>query len=245
MPIHARFTGGREGCCMSCRGALRLVLALLLATGASAVALGSRTEVHAGVDDGWTVISVGNAHTCGVTTVGELFCWGDGNEGQLGDGTTNTLLRQMVPLEVTTPSVTWTSVDVGNRHSCGLTDDGHIWCWGLGTNGEIGNGDTPPVDFYPSPQQVVRPAGVVWASVSAGNLRTCALTTNGDLYCWGANNKGQLGVGDLVDRSSPTLVPRQNGSPWTSVDAGVAESNNFGGQFTCGVNAAGDGRWGG
>src|SRR4051812_38872618 len=61
--------------------------------------------------------------------------------------------------------------------------------------------------------------GTTWTMVSTGRSHTCAIMTGGTLWCWGANNAGQLGVGDFVDRSSPVVLQSGNGG-WTWVSAG-------------------------
>ncbi len=224
----------------------RVVVATLLAATAVVVSGAAPQPVSAGVDDGWEMIDVGDTHSCGLTTVDEIFCWGGGNEGQLGDGTTNTLLRQLVPLEVTAPSgVTWASVDTGAYHTCATTTGGDIYCWGIDDEGRLGNGNAAVDDFFPSPTLVDRPVGVTWASVTAAGSHTCALTTSGDVYCFGDNDRGQLGVGDENPRNTPTQVTLPAGVVVESIEVGVGAAGLFDSRTTCVVSTLGAGYcWG-
>ena len=227
--------------------ALRIVAATLLATTMLVFATSAAPpSVSAGVDDGWEMIDVGDGHSCGVTTVNEIFCWGGGSEGQLGDGTTNTLLNQLFPLEVAAPAgVTWASVDTGGAHTCATTTDGDIYCWGVDDEGRLGNGNTAVDDFFPSPTLVDRPAGVSWASVTAAGSHTCALTTNGEAYCFGENDRGQLGVGDENPRNTPTPVLLPAGIVVDSIEVGTGVGGLFDSRTTCVVSTVGAGYcWG-
>jgi alpha-tubulin suppressor-like RCC1 family protein len=85
-------------------------------------------------------LGVGSNHGCGLTSVGAAYCWGINSSGQLGDGTTT---QGAVPTAVTMPTgVTFTSLGVGANHSCGLTAAGAYYCWGLNTQGQLGDGTT-------------------------------------------------------------------------------------------------------
>ncbi|MGF1465601.1 MAG: RCC1 domain-containing protein [Sandaracinaceae bacterium] len=92
---------------------------------------------------------------------------------------------------------------VGDRHGCAILAGGGLACWGENDSGQLGVGET--FAFTAAPQRVAPPDG--WLAVAAYGETTCALRAEGALYCWGANSKGQLGVGDTADRSEPTLVP--------------------------------------
>ena len=202
----------------------------------------------ADVSDGWAVIDVGYNHTCGVTTVGEAYCWGQSTEGALGNGESGGPGRERLPNLVPAPAgVTWASIDAGQYHTCGLSTDGDLFCWGNDNLdvGTLGNGPVVDGQFrYPDPTPVVTPAGVTWASVSAGR-HTCALTTTGDAYCWGLGGEGQIGDGATENRDVPTLVAAPAGVVWDQIHVGSPDSNNFGSQHTCAVSTTGAGYcWG-
>lgn len=210
--------------------------ATLLLTLGLAIAI-TTTPSSGAVSDGWSVIDVGYHHSCGVTTIGEAYCWGAGISGD-----------ETLPVLVPAPAgVTWATVDTGLYHSCGLSTDGDLFCWGNDglEVGTLGNGPVVADQFlYPDPTPVVTPPGVTWASISAGQ-HSCALSTDGDAYCWGLGERGQIGDGADENRDVPTLVTAPPGVEWASVHAGAPDSNNFGSQHSCAISTTGAGYcWG-
>jgi alpha-tubulin suppressor-like RCC1 family protein len=122
-------------------------------------------------------------------------------------------------------------------HTCGVTPAGRIDCWGANGFGQLGNGG---FDDAAVPIPVMVPPGVEFREVSAGGHHTCALSADFDVYCWGANGRGQLGA-DTAFQSTPFPVRVFNVGTFTSLSAG--------GFFTCGSNPDvtscwGDNRWG-
>ncbi len=176
----------------------------------------------------WKKISAGSSHACGIKANGTLYCWGTG--GELGNGSFDTATPTLVGVSTDT----WLTVDAGVQHSCAIKLDNSLWCWGYGGTGALGDGLSS--DSINSIVTVKAP-GIKWASVSAGLFFTCAIDTIGDLYCWGSNGDGQLGLGvDAVTTASvsvPTLVARIGTASWTSVSAGgstVCATTNSGNQ---------------
>ncbi len=146
-------------------------------------------------------LTAGTYHTCGLTPAGAAYCWGHNGFGQLGLG--NTVGPQTSPQAVVMPSgVTFGSLTAGRYHSCGLTSAGAAYCWGYNGLGQLGDGTR--VDAS-SPQAVVMPSGVLFASLTAGLYHTCGLTRAGAAYCWGFNGSGQLGLGTTA---SPQTLPQ-------------------------------------
>jgi alpha-tubulin suppressor-like RCC1 family protein len=123
-------------------------------------------------------ISAGARHTCALALDSRIYCWGDNLRGALGDPT----VRQSFVPGTIASSALFMDVAAGGLHSCGLRTDGAILCWGaneflqLGTSG-VGSGSAIPV----ATATLLR-----FASVSAGEQRTCARTADGASYCWGA-----------------------------------------------------------
>jgi alpha-tubulin suppressor-like RCC1 family protein len=106
---------------------------------------------------------------------------------------------------VTVRTIEVTTVSGGYNHSCALSASGAAYCWGSGPYGQLGDGSTAG-NPRPQPTAVLMPEGVTFASISAGKLRSCALTPGGEAYCWGLNNAGQIGDGTTVNRDRPTAV---------------------------------------
>ena len=102
----------------------------------------------------FTSISAHTSHTCGVTTSGAAYCWGNGNWGKLGNGTDDPLYNQTTPVAVL-GELAFASVSVGEFHNCGVTTAGAAYCWGAGSTGELGNGST---DKQTTPVAVGPPA---------------------------------------------------------------------------------------
>src|SRR5207244_554717 len=84
-------------------------------------------------------------------------------------------------------------VTAGDRHTCARKADGTAWCWGLNLSGQLGLGDTVN---RTSPAQLTG-LGTGTASIAAGGLHACAMESDGSVWCWGANDYGQLGNGTI------------------------------------------------
>ena len=103
---------------------------------------------------------------------------------------------------------TYTSLTAGDWHACALTGSGTMQCWGDNAKGQLGDGSSIPVSTLSV--EVSRLSGV--KSVTAAASHTCALTDAGAVECWGENEKGQLGDGTTVNRSTPVSVAGLAGS---------------------------------
>lgn len=150
-------------------------------------------------------LAAGDAHTCALTVLGTVFCWGRNNHGQLGDRNT---LDRLAPTSVSRLSSRISALAAGGDHTCALTTIGLIHCWGSNVYGQLGNGMRE--DQY-------TPASVnsLYSKVSAlgtGRNHTCVISANDSVYCWGANDSGQLGDDTLSDRRLPVPVKVQTPS---------------------------------
>jgi alpha-tubulin suppressor-like RCC1 family protein len=96
------------------------------------------------------------------------------------------------------------SFSVGAGHACARRTNGRLFCWGADGQGQLGNGDATGDRTAPVP---VAGGATNWASVGAGGLHTCGRRTGGRLFCWGDDDYGQLGSGNVTgDRAQPTEV---------------------------------------
>lgn len=191
-----------------------------LLRGAPATSSTTPTQVTgAGI---WRVIASGSNHRCGVTTSDEVKCWGNNDRGQLG---TSNFTSSAVPVPLFSTEH-FASVTVGGSNTCALSLSNQLYCWGSGrstpslvpssvpftalstsSTGAVcargtdaviycGSGDGPLVD--PAP-------GLKLRAVSVGYSHTCGIGSDGLLYCWGHNDFGETGTGDLTFRNSPSL----------------------------------------
>lgn len=175
-------------------------------------------------------IEGGNWSTCGLTTGGQAYCWGYGYYGQLGNGQVGYTDGVPTPQAVQ-GSHTFRKISVGFEHACALDEDGAAWCWGNNTYGQLGSGETRVVYGEPVPVQVV--GGLAFTDLSAGRDHTCAITPDGELYCWGDNEVGQFGDGaSAPGLLVPRPVPAGVGHRWKAIATGDSH--------VCGVTTAGE-----
>ena len=190
----------------------------------------------------------GGAHTCGLTSDGTAYCWGQNANGQLGDGTFN---PKNTPVRVST-SLRFTMINAGEEHTCALTGDGAALCWGRNDGGQLGDGTTV-ARSTPTPVAMNLAFQVIDAGGYGGPVNnpfpsfTCALTTAGDAYCWGENEFGNLGRG-TAGLPQPLPAPVVGGLKFGSLTVGLDDhacAVTLGGQAYCwGANfggALGDG----
>lgn len=169
-------------------------------------------------------ISTGGYHTCAITLSGGVKCWGLGNDGQLGNGST---MNSYIPKDVNGLGATVVSVAAGDFHTCAVTSTGGVKCWGNNIRGQLGNGTTTasllPVDV------VGLTVGV--EAVYAGRQHTCAVTSTGGVKCWGWNDKGQLGNNTTSTSQSTPVDVVGLGSGVSSMSAGF--------RHTCALTSSG------
>ena len=187
-------------------------------------------------------IATGGAFTVGLTTSGQVFSWGAGSLGQLGDGST---ASSTVPVPVTFPTgpggapVVITAVTAASAHALALTSTGAVFAWGADVFGQLGSGGATPVDV-PTPVSV--PTGVTFTAIAAGGDHSLGLTATGQVLAWGANNYGQLGDGTTASHATPAAINAPAGVTFTAIAAGTAHSLAVaadGSVYSWGFNASG------
>ncbi len=165
------------------------------------------TPVDLGAGRTATALALEYSHTCALLDNGTVKCWGNNTSGELGYGdTTQRTAPPATPVDLGAGR-TATALAVAAYRSCALLDNGSLKCWGLNYYGQLGLGDTTSRTVPPT-LPVAFGAGRTVRAVSLGESHTCAILDDHSVKCWGRNHEGQLGAGDLLDRTAPSTPIR-------------------------------------
>ena len=171
--------------------------------------LGTGTQVNSMIPvdvvdlpPGMRSVAAGLFHTCAVTGVGGVMCWGDNGYKQLGADSVppgaNLRPRSVASLETGI-----SAISAGSFHTCVATDVGGMKCWGSNGYGQLGIGNAQSTGL---PSDVLGLSATV-ASMTTGTTNSCALLGTGGMKCWGDNGYGQLGDGTIsTERRAPVDV---------------------------------------
>jgi alpha-tubulin suppressor-like RCC1 family protein len=157
---------------------------------------------------GFSAVSTFRDTSCAIRrSDSTIFCWGRNSAAQLGQG-----FASGTPIGIPTPiggllaGVAVSQISVGNDHACAIrASNSLLYCWGSNANGQVGINSTATPQVSPVLVTGLL-SGVAVRKVSCGRRHTCALQSNGSLYCWGENTAGQLGHGGLVQVETPKLT---------------------------------------
>jgi alpha-tubulin suppressor-like RCC1 family protein len=168
-----------------------------------------------------TQLAAGGLHTCALSDVGEVWCWGRNRQGQLGldDIEDRLYATQVLDPTGTAPLDGVEDIVAGNNYTCARTVDTEAYCWGYNTYGQLGDG-TFEDSLLPTPVMIgLTPlSDIVQISTVAVSEHTCARDDVGRVRCWGRNGEGQLGRGGTADSPIPGLVHAVSGAgPLTEV----------------------------
>jgi len=161
-------------------------------------------------------LSTGKQHACVVKVDGTIWCWGANHAGQLGFGEDQStgIGSSNVPVSVYgINKAVW--VGVAESHTCAITADQNVTCWGQNSFGALGDNSeedaVSPVNTQPR---------LFASQVDGGNTHTCGIVSDGTVQCWGSN-QGKFGNGSLDGSLKPTAsVTAINNARW--IDAGEA-----------------------
>ena len=171
----------------------------------------------------WSKIACGERNAFALKTDGTLWSWGRNESGWLGlnEGSNTTSLSKSSPCQIGSDT-SWTSnYAVSYQGVLAIKTDGTLWSWGKNNNGHLGQNSQAN---YSSPVQVGSES--TWSSVNInGDFKVRAIKTDGTLWSWGYNNKGQLGDNSIIYRSSPVQVGSE--SDWTKI-GGVGGRVSYG-----------------
>lgn len=174
----------------------------------------------------------GVGHACALTVGGAVRCWGRGAQGQLGDGR---LFDRMLPVTARGLTSGVRSITAGDGHTCAVDADGVPWCWGYSVAGEESD---DPFITQPTPVPVDGlPEDVL--DIATRGRQTCAVTGQGEVWCWGRNDHGQ--IGPYINHMIIDPIPRRiEGLP------GSVRTVAMGTSHVCAVTAIGASYcWGG
>lgn len=184
----------------------------------------------------WSAITASSDTTCAIEQVtNDMYCWGLGTSGQLGDGT---VVSKNLPTLVS-GGRKWTKVSGGNAHMCAIeqtTND--QYCWGLNNYNQLGDTTTTTRNV---PTLVA--GGLKWSSVGAGYSHSCGVELGtDDGYCWGYGVSGRLGDGAATQRNAPSKITGT--TKWSMVKGGYTHScgieKTTGNGYCWGANSAGE-----
>ena len=192
-------------------------------------------------------LDAGGDITCGLISLGESFCWGLNNLGQLGVATTTLCFPEIAPGSTASdppracsilpsrvaPTLAFTAVAAGDSSACGIAISGQTYCWGDNSLGQLGDGSGAN---RTTPRLVT--GAQTFTSISVGGGHACALAAGGAAYCWGQDSSGQLGDARRVNSTTPIPVSSGGQAPavFTSISAGY--------RHTCALQAGTAYCWG-
>ncbi|XP_078088320.1 RCC1 and BTB domain-containing protein 2-like isoform X4 [Mustelus asterias] len=178
-------------------------------------------------------------HVVLTTSDGEVYAWGNNGYSQLGNGTTT---QGLSPCQVSTNLLhkKVTEVACGSHHSMVLTSDGEVYAWGYNNCGQVGSGST---SNQPTPRRVTSCLqNKVVATVACGQSSSMAVLDNGEVYGWGYNGNGQLGLGSNGNQPTPCRLAALQGIHVCQIVCGYAHTlalTDEGSLYSWGANAYG------
>jgi alpha-tubulin suppressor-like RCC1 family protein len=167
----------------------------------------------------------------------ELWSWGLGTSGQMGD---NTIIDRSSPVQTISGGTNWKQVSCGNLHTAAIKTDGTLWVWGGNSNGQLGENSAVTL-LRSSPVQTIS-GGTNWKQAEGGAFFSGAIKTDGSLWMWGSGGNGQLGDNTSIAKSSPVQTI-SGGTNWKQVSCGyyfTAAIKTDGTLWTWGNNTNGD-----
>ncbi len=186
--------------------------------GDRAVTIAGEGVTPAALAGPWDSISVSGHHYCGLQG-DDLYCWGQNQNGQVGDGSNLDDVPAPVPIR---PDKRWRAVQAGYLHTCAVDDDGALWCWGDNDRGQVGLAD---LDAEPHMPEIVD--GVSDADAVTGAFdTTCASQASGTSWCFGEGRSGEVGDAN----ADPASIGAR------TVVSVVFEQLSAGFAHTCGLN---------
>ena len=195
-----------------------------LGIGSTASQINSPTQV--GTSNSWQTFVGNYNHVLAIKADGTLWAWGENSFGQLGDGTN---ISKRTPVQIG-PGISWASLSesAGVQFSLAIATNGTLWGWGYNAYGQLGN-NTTYGGVTSDPTQIGTETN--WQKVSTGSDHTLAIKTDGTLWAWGGNYRGQLGDGTTLQITVPTQVG--TATNWKAIATGQGHSLALKSDSTC------------
>ena len=148
-------------------------------------------------------ISAGDIHTCAILDNGSASCWGAGSKGRLGNGGTS---QQNSPTLTSSLGTGRTAVAIsgGAKHTCAILDSGSVSCWGIGGDGQLGDGGTSDQNSPTLTSSLG--TGRTAVALENGFAHACAILDDASMKCWGNDNNQQLGNGATGSTGDPPVL---------------------------------------
>jgi alpha-tubulin suppressor-like RCC1 family protein len=168
-------------------------------------------------------VASGSTYTCALDNTRNIWCWGDGAFGEIG---LQPFKGSSTPVKVTTVPDKVLTFQAGWFHTCYLTENGIVSCWGKNQEGELGNASNISLAEPVSPVAMDKDVRLM----AAGGQETCTVKNDDQVYCWGRNNYSQIGDHTRVDRLIPVAVTLPEKISQLTV----------GGSFACALGKSGE-----
>ena len=187
-------------------------------------------------------ISAGGYHTCAILSDNNVKCWGSGNDGKLGQESTDHIgdeedeVKDMPVVDLGNGR-TAKAISAGGGHTCAILDDDTVKCWGSGMTGKLGYGNLlsrgDESDEMGDELPVVNlGAGRKAKSISAGGNNTCVVLDNNTAKCWGGGGHGTLGMGN-TDRIGDNSGEMEALKPINFGKGRTVKTITAGGSYVC------------
>ncbi len=171
-------------------------------------------------------VTVGEAHSCAVLTIGTVKCWGNTNNGEIGASAPYCQVGEICDPKAPNPSPTTVTslsgvIDIaaGGAHTCAVISGGTVRCWGRGSHGQLGNNNNLHSNV------IVAVSGLTGATnISSGDKFSCAALSNGTMKCWGNNDVGQLGNGTGLASAVPVVATGITNFVKSSITGGLKKT---------------------
>ena len=173
-------------------------------------------------------VTTGQFHSCSLMYNGDVYCWGENTNGQLGDGTTT---NSTIPVKIQMTAATQLSSGSLSTHTCAVNSSG-MYCWGYNGWGSVGDGTTA-VRTVPTKSFMTSPTGI-----AVGNSVTCAMNTSG-MYCWGYNAYGTIGNSSIANANEFPTLNHMTAPTLIALDYLHACATNTSGMYCWGYNTYG------